>query len=261
MSPKHLGWAALAVAGLTLYSWHWLDEREAARAEEAQARAKAEAAQRNAGLNTGLADLFRPVPASGVPAQDAVSPGQQVWLAAGQGGPGGSVPGMPPPDIQPETPQQRAEAEALRKLGYHIDQRYYLMGLAELRQAAAGGDTQALTHLAERYLFALDGKPQDPEHEPGYPYREAAREALRQAYVRGNLHAAAIISESYLLEKRPLDAAAWNLVARRSGDTLSADWFLGTKDYQQLNESQRAEANRMAQSLWTELEARRQAKG
>ncbi|HLO96362.1 MAG TPA: hypothetical protein VK195_18795, partial [Burkholderiaceae bacterium] len=115
--------------------------------------------------------------------------------------------------------------------------------------------------LAERYLFALDGRPQDPEHEPGYPYREAAREALRQAYVRGNLHAAAIISESYLLEKRPLDAAAWNLVARRSGDALSADWLLRTKDYLQLNEAQRNEAVRMAESLWADLEARRQARG
>lgn len=261
MSPKHLGLAALVAIGLTLASWYWLDEREAARAEEAQARAKAEAAQRNAGLNTGLADLFRPLPASGAQAQGAGSNGQQVWLAAGQDGSQSPVPGMPPPDIQPETPQQRAEAEALRKLGYHIDQRYYQMSLADLRQAANGGDRQALTHLAERYLFALDGKPQDPEHEPGYPYREAAREALRQAYVRGNLHAAAIISESYLLEKRPLDAAAWNLVARRAGDTLSADWFVGTKDYQQLNESQRSEANRMAESLWADLEARRQAKG
>jgi hypothetical protein len=135
------------------------------------------------------------------------------------------------------------------------------MPLAALRQAATGGDRQALTHLAERYLFALDGKPMDPDHEPGYPYREAAREALRQAYVRGNLHAAAIISESYLLEKRPLDAAAWNLIARRSGDTLSADWLLQTQDYQQLNESQRREAGRMADTLWADLEARRHAKG
>jgi len=86
-------------------------------------------------------------------------------------------------------------------------------------------------------------------------------EALRQAYVRGNLHAASIISESYLLEKRPLDAAAWNLVARRSGDTLSADWLLKTKDYQQLNDAQRSEATRMADSLWADLEARRQNKG
>lgn len=261
MSPKHLGLAALVVTGLTFLSWHWLDEREVSRAEEAQARAKAEAAQRNAGLNTGLADLFRPLPASAPQAAGADASGQQVWMAAGQGGTAGSVPGMPPPDIQPETPQQRAEAEALRQLGYHIDQRYYQMTLATLRQAAESGDRQALTHLAERYLFALDGKPQDPDFEAGYPYREAAREALRQAYVRGNLHAASIISESYLLEKRPLDAAAWNLVARRSGDTLSADWLLKTKDYQQLNDAQRSEATRMADSLWADLEARRQNKG
>ncbi|HLO93738.1 MAG TPA: hypothetical protein VK195_05425, partial [Burkholderiaceae bacterium] len=148
MSPKHLGLTALAAIGLTLASWYWLDEREAARAEEAQARAQAETAQRNAGLNTGLADLFRPLPAS--EAQAAAAKGQQVWLAAGQGGSPGSVPGMPPPDIQAETPQQRAEMEALRKLGYHIEQRYYQMSLAELRQAADGGDRQALTHLAER---------------------------------------------------------------------------------------------------------------
>ena len=260
MSPKHLGWAALVITGLTFASWYWLDEREAARAEAAQARARAEAAQRNAGLNTGLADLFRPLPASDAASPGTSAAGQQAWLAAGQGSTTGQA-GLPAPDLQPETPQQQAEAEALRQLGYHIDQRYYQMTLATLRQAANAGDRQALTHLAERYLFALDGKPQDPDFEPGYPYREAAREALRQAYVRGNLHAASIISESYLLEKRPLDAAAWNLVARRAGDTLSADWLLKTKDYQQLNDAQRTEATRMADNLWADLEARRQNKG
>ena len=50
-------------------------------------------------------------------------------------------------------------------------------------------------------------------------------------------------------------------MARRSGDTLSADWLLTTKDYLQLNEAQRNEATRMADNLWAELEARRQAKG
>ena len=129
-------------------------------------------------------------------------------------------------------PQERAERQRkqqLRQLGYAIDERLYRPPLAELRKLAAAGNVQALTHLAERYLFELDGKPQRPDFEPGTRYREEARAALQQAYQLGNRHAAAMISESYLLEKQPLEAAAWNLVARRAGDALSADWFLTTR--------------------------------
>ncbi|NHQ82800.1 hypothetical protein HA051_14595 [Chromobacterium vaccinii] len=162
---------------------------------------------------------------------------------------------------QPETPAERERKQQLRKLGYMIDARYYQMSLADLRMAASRGDPQALTHLAERYLFQLDGHPREPDYEADFRYREEAREALQQAYARGNLHAAAIISESYLLDKQPEEAAAWNLVARRSGDTLSADWLLKTKDYQALTDQQKASAAQRASQLWQSLQRRKAAAG
>ncbi|MEO9383032.1 hypothetical protein [Chromobacterium phragmitis] len=158
-----------------------------------------------------------------------------------------------------EAPAELARKQQLRKLGYAIAARYYQMSLSDLRMAASRGDPQALTHLAERYLFQLDGKPKEPDYQPDFRYREEAREALLQAYARGNLHAAAIISESYLLEKKPEEAAAWNLVARRSGDALSADWLLKTKDYQALTEQQKAGAAQRADQLWQSLQQRKAA--
>jgi len=197
-------------------------------------------------------------PALGGPASRGAGDGSSVWLQAGQapdatgiGSPGGAATAPPPAPVL--SPEQRARADALSKLGYHIPERYYQMSLPALRQSAARGDAQALTHLAERYLFALDGQPQHPEYEPGFDYRQAARQALQQAYLGGNRHAAAMISESYLSERKPLEAAAWNLVARRAGDDLSADWFVRTQDYQQLSEAQRTEAARRAEALWALL--------
>ena len=66
-----------------------------------------------------------------------------------------------------------------------------------------------------------------------------------------------MISETFLLEKRPLDAATWNLIARRSGDQLSADWFLKTQDYLQLGDAGRQQAAEKAEALWAQLESRR----
>lgn len=150
-----------------------------------------------------------------------------------------------------------AANDALRKLGYFIEERYYKMGLDSLRKAAATQDVQALTHLAERYMFEFHGHPQAPGHEPGFAYLQAAREALQSAYVLGNLHAAAMLSESYLMERQVVDAAAWNLVAQRSGDQLSADWFLTTEDYRRLTDAQRHQATLVANRLWAALQARK----
>lgn len=253
---------ALLAAGLAWWSWS-ADAAETQRQAE-QARAEAAAAA-GAGPAGGLRDLFmavdQPLPpraaASGAGSQD---PWQLASMAgvAGRGGAaaeaGGTSAGEPPTGLSEE---DKAVNEQLAALGYQIAERYYRMPLSELRQAAARKDVQGLTHLAERYLFALDGKPQEAEHEAGFPYREAARNALTEAYLHGNRHAAAMISEAYLLERKPLDAAAWNLVARRAGDELSADWFLKTQDYQQLSEASRQEAQRRADALWEQLEAKK----
>ena len=252
---------AVALLATGLFAWWQWDEaateQQRLAAEQAKEAAAALAASQAGDPAYGLRDLFgavdRPLPrgpaASGAPASSS-NPWQLAQASTAMAEAGGSA----PPDLSPE---DKAVNEQLRRLGYQIDARYYRMPLGQLRQAAAAKDVQALTHLAERYLFALDGKPQEAEHEPGFPYREAARSALTEAYLRGNRHAAAMISETFLLEKKPLDAAAWNLIARRAGDELSADWFLKTQDYVQLGDAGRQQAAEKAEALWAQLESRK----
>lgn len=252
---------AVALLATGLFAWWQWDEaateQQRLAAEQATEAAAALAASQAGDPAYGLRDLFgavdRPLPrgpaANGAPASSS-NPWQLAQASTAMAEAGGSA----PPELSPE---DKAVNEQLRRLGYQIDERYYRMPLGQLRQAAAAKDVQALTHLAERYLFALDGKPQEAEHEPGFPYREAARTALTEAFLRGNLHAAAMISETFLLEKRPLDAATWNLIARRSGDQLSADWFLKTQDYLQLGDAGRQQAAEKAEALWAQLESRK----
>jgi len=251
-----------ALAGLLAW-WSRSEDAAEAQRQAEQARTKAAAAAAaSAGPAGGLRDLFmavdQPLPqrgaASGTGSQDPWQLASMAGRAGAAAEAGGASAGEPPTGLSEE---DKAVNEKLAALGYQIAERYYRMPLSELRQAAARKDVQGLTHLAERYLFALDGKPQEPEHEAGFPYREAARSALTEAYLQGNRHAAAMISEAYLLERKPLDAAAWNLVARRAGDELSADWFLKTQDYQQLSEASRQEAQRRADALWEQLEAKK----
>lgn len=246
--------AGSALAGL---AW-WLWPGASAADEAAAQRAAALAAMPASAANTGLRDLFEAPrqgrvgmsPAASETPVDVQAPAQR---AAGLAQAAASVGG----GAEPADPQELARQEQDRKLGYHIAERYYLMSLSALREQAQRGDWQALTHLAERYMFQLEGHPNQPDHEPGFDYREAARQALEQAYLRGNLHAPAMLSESFLQDRQAVEAAAWNLLARKVGDTLSADWFLKTKDYQRLGEAEKAEAQRRADQLWTQMEARK----
>lgn len=169
------------------------------------------------------------------------------------GGNSGNVRAQKKLDAHEENSIPHTFDEKLEKLGYNIKEEYYRLPLGKLRELASTGDSQALTHLAERYMFALDGKPSNPDYEAGFPYQEAASIALRNALTQGNLHAAAMISEAYLLQKKMLDAAAWNLVARRVGDDLSADWFVQTIEYKSMDDQQRKQAQQMAQQLWETL--------
>lgn len=231
-------WAA--AGGLALLGLAWANLPEPVRAqlgldEPAPATRRA-----------GQAEAPAPAVSGAAPAASY----QGLSFAVGDG-PAPAAAALAPPQ---ESRAERQRKQQLRQLGYAIDERLYRLPLAELRKLAAAGNVQALTHLAERYLFELDGKPQRPDFEPGTRYREEARAALQQAYQLGNRHAAAMISESYLLEKQPLEAAAWNLVARRAGDALSADWFLTTKDYRQLDAGQKAAAAVRAEQIWRDLQ-------
>lgn len=154
--------------------------------------------------------------------------------------------------------QAQVKQHGLSELGYLIEERYYKMSLQDLHNATKKGDAQALTHLAERYLFELDGHPQAPGFQPGFNYREAARALLQDAFTLGNSHAAAMVSESYLTDRQILDAAAWNLVAKRVGDKLSADWFTTTADYQALSPQQLQSVTQRSEQIWQQLLARRQ---
>lgn len=206
-------------------------------------------------VGTGMPSrtLLSALPASAV---DPAITSAGLPAAAGQTLAAGASPDPTPP---PLSAADKAANDALRQLGYFIDERYYKMGLDALRKAAATQDVQALTHLAERYLFEFNGHPQAQGYEPGFPYMQAARDALQSAYVLGNRHAAAMLSESYLMERQPVDATAWNLVAQRSGDQLSADWFLTTDDYQRLTDAQRQQATQAANRLWAALQAKKPA--
>lgn len=227
--------------GLALLGLAWLSLPEPVRARLGLSEPAPEAPAAFVAAQSGTA-----APAKGAGLARAY---QGLSFAVGDGPPSAAAPAEP----LPESKAERQRKQALRQLGYAIDERFYRMSLADLRKLAAAGNVQALTHLAERYLFELDGKPQRPGFEPEMRYREEARAALQQAYRLGNRHAAAMISESYLLERQPLEAAAWNLVARRAGDALSADWFLTTKDYRQLNAGQKAAAAERAEQIWREL--------
>ncbi len=263
MTPTRWGMAVALLASGLFFVWWQQDEAAQEQALAAEQAARAAAASQPAEPGNALRDLFGAVDQPLPRGPKASERGHEhaahdhshdnPWQMAGASTEAADA-------VSPQgelSAEDKAINENLRRLGYQIHERYYQMPLTQLRQAAAAKDVQALTHLAERYLFALDGKPKEPEHEPGFHYREAARTALIEAYLRGNLHAAAMISETYLLEKRPLDAAAWNLIARRSGDELSADWFLRTQDYQQLGEAARQEAAQKAEALWAQLEQSR----
>lgn len=261
MTPTRWG-VAIALLSTAMFVW-WQQDEEAERLRlAAEAQSAALAASQPQAIVNGLPNPFAVMsPAQGArqaaSANTAAGSGN-TWVMAGAA----NLSEDAKPDEAGElSPEDKAVNDKLAQLGYNIAERYYRMPLSELRQVAASKDVQGLTHLAERYLFALDGKPQEPEHEPGFPYREAARNALTEAFLQGNRHAAAMISEAYLLERKPLDAATWNLVARRAGDDLSAEWFLRTQDYQQLSESSRLEAQRRADALWAELESKRVKKG
>lgn len=143
----------------------------------------------------------------------------------------------------------KLDPKDLKKLGYVIDESYMHMSLGALRAQAQGHDAEALTHLAERYLFDLAGNPEKPGFDSNIDYPNAARSALQEAFVLGRPHAAAMISESLLTEGRVIEAAAWSLVAEQAGDSLSADWFKQTADYKTLDAAQLADAQRMFESL------------
>ncbi len=220
-------------------------------ASEIQKSSSASAPSRASGLPTPLASPL----AWSAPSSAAQAVAVVLLPAATVQAPAASAAADPTPP--PLSAADKAANEALRQLGYFIDERYYKMGLESLRKAAAAQDVQALTHLAERYMFEFNGHPQAEGYEPGFAYMQAAREALQSAYVLGNRHAAAMLSESYLMEGQAVDAAAWNLVAQRAGDKLSADWFLTTADYQRLTGAQRNQATQAADRLWAALQARK----
>ena len=151
MTPTRWGMAAALLAAGLLVWWQWDEaatEEQRLAAEQAKEAAAALAASQAGDPAYGLRDLFgavdRPLPrgpaASGAPSSSS-NPWQLAQASTAMAEAGGSA----PPDLSPE---DKAVNEQLRRLGYQIDERYYQMPLAQLRQAAAAKDVQALTHLA-----------------------------------------------------------------------------------------------------------------
>lgn len=137
-------------------------------------------------------------------------------------------------------------ADELTKLGYMVPPEYFDYDLHYLRMLAAQGDAYAMVHLAERYYFDIMVNPHHPYHDKSMNYAEVAKASLQDAIVHGNAHAAAILAEIHLLEKDPVNAAAWSKLSESLGDSMSSDWFKTTKDYQSLTPEQKRKADALA---------------
>jgi hypothetical protein len=127
-------------------------------------------------------------------------------------------------------------------LGYMVPPDYYGKDLKTLRQLAKGGDAYAMVHLGEKYYFELNGNKSNPEYENGTDYPAAAKESFKLALAAGNIRSAGIISELYLQENNAVEAYAWHIVSEKMGDSISADWFRGTRLAQQASDGLKREA-------------------
>lgn len=158
-------------------------------------------------------------------------------------------------DDAPENqPVMDAEKERkMQELGYLLPPEYHDKDLFTLQALAKNGDVWALVHLGERYYFDIGVRADHPERRAALDYPKLAKEAFREALARGHRHSAAILAEVHLLEKNPVDAYAWNLIAEKQGDDISVDWFRRTRDYQDLAVADREKAVARAQELEREI--------
>lgn len=160
--------------------------------------------------------------------------------------------GLAAPEAEVISAAEAARRQKMEKLGYMLPPDYYRKDLASLKKLAQAGDGFAMMHLGERYYFELNGQPQHPDYDAKLDYRELARQEFMASLVAGKVRPAGIISELYLQEHNVVDAYAWHLLSDKLGDSISADWFRRTRDYQTLTENDK----QLALTRLTEIQNR-----
>lgn len=159
---------------------------------------------------------------------------------------------QPAPEPEVISAAETARRQKMEKLGYMLPPDYYRKDLASLKKLAKSGDGFAMMHLGERYYFELNGQPQHPDYDARLDYRELARQEFMASLVAGKVRPAGIISELYLQEHNVVDAYAWHLLSDKLGDSISADWFRRTRDYQALTDNDK----QLAQVRLNEIQQR-----
>ncbi|ABC33303.1 conserved hypothetical protein [Hahella chejuensis KCTC 2396] len=157
--------------------------------------------------------------------------------------------------------EERYPKQWLEDMGYLIPPELHSYNLTTLESLATQGDTNAMVHLGERYLYFIKDNPRHPDFRKNVNYPALAKSYFGEALKRGHKHAAAILSEAYFSEDRMVEAYAWNLVAEKLGDQLSVDWFRSTDKYQTLSDAQKAQADLMAKLYEKQLKDRNQELG
>ncbi|MEC5160559.1 hypothetical protein [Janthinobacterium sp. CG_S6] len=195
--------------------------------------------------NAEMLSPFGPVGAAGAPSGDAA--------------PVAAPPVAPGPEVI--TAQEDARRKKMAALGYMVPPDYYSKDLKTLRQLANGGDAYAMVHLGEKYYFELNGNKSNPEYESGTDYSAAAKESFKLALAAGNIRSAGIISELYLQENNAVEAYAWHIVSEKMGDSISADWFRGTRLAQQASDGLKREAGARAAKINAELDGLKRKAG
>lgn len=172
---------------------------------------------------------------------------------AGSGANGnGANPALASPEPEVISAAEAARRQKMEKLGYMLPPDYYRKDLASLKKLAQSGDGFAMMHLGERYYFELNGQPQNPDYDARLDYRELARQEFMASLVAGKVRPAGIISELYLQEHNVVDAYAWHLLSDKLGDSISAEWFRRTRDYQNLTDNDK----QLAQVRLNEIQQR-----
>ncbi|MBU6951087.1 hypothetical protein [Hahella sp. HN01] len=156
---------------------------------------------------------------------------------------------------------ERYPKQWLEDMGYLIPPELHSYDLTTLESLATQGDTNAMVHLGERYLYFIKDNPRHPDFRKDVNYPALAKSYFGEALKRGHKHAAAILSEAYFSEDRMVEAYAWNIVAEKLGDQLSVDWFRSTDKYQTLSDEQKAQADLMAKLYEKQLQDRNQELG
>ena len=197
------------------------------------------------------------LPAGGAADPALASPFGPAPATAVDGAPQGAAQPVAATAVAPEkeviSSAEAARRQKMEALGYMVPTDYYGKDVKTLRAMARRGDAFAMVHLGEKYYFELNGNKSNPDYDSKTDYPSAAKQSFKEALAAGNIRSAGIISELYLQENNVVEAYAWHIVSEQMGDSISADWFRGTKVAQQANDSLKQQASARAAKISAEL--------